>query len=71
MGMVFTFLSLTIKDILFYVGVPWILEMVSTGTATEHGFDETCWVRVGLDMANLLAVRIISIYKSARNGKAI
>ena len=45
-----------VKDILIHSGVPWILELVSSGIAAEHGFDETCWVRLGLDMSNLLAV---------------
>ena len=30
--------------------------MISSGVAAEHGFDETCWLRLGLDMSNLLAV---------------
>ena len=39
-----------------FSGVPWILELISSGVAAEHGFDETCWLRLGLDMSNLLAV---------------
>eukprot|EP00092_Neocalanus_flemingeri_P030860 GFUD01033514.1.p1 GENE.GFUD01033514.1~~GFUD01033514.1.p1 ORF type:complete len:712 (+),score=129.88 GFUD01033514.1:89-2224(+) len=37
------------------MGVPWILELVSSAIAAEHGFDETCTVRLCIDMANLLA----------------
>ena len=39
-----------------FSGVPWILELIRSGISAEHGFDETCWLRLGLDMSNLLAV---------------
>jgi len=37
------------------MGVPWIFELISSGLAAEHGFDETCLWRLALDMSNLLA----------------
>ena len=42
---------------MFLLGVPWILDLISSALAAEHGFDETCYARLALDMANLHAVR--------------
>ena len=45
-------------------GVPWIFEVISSAIAAEDGFDETCLVRLGLDIPNLLAVDGMNAYMS-------
>ena len=46
-----------IFSLLCKLGFHWIAELVSTALGEEHGFDETFYVRLFLDLVNLFAVR--------------
>jgi len=59
--------QLTVVIRLFVImGIPWIFELVTSVISHEHGFDESCYIKIGLDAINLFAGILIFLVLVAK-----